>query len=65
MPLIVTPHQVHTYYASKQNKERALSRLREADVLITTPHMIGPSHLPRAFLKNVAFHRLVSATDDH
>jgi hypothetical protein len=56
---------VHTYYASKQNKERALSRLREADVLITTPHMIGPSHLPRAFLKNVAFHRLVSATDDH
>ena len=59
------PHQVHTYYASKQNKERALSRLREADVLITTPHMFGPSHLPRALLKNVAFHRLVSATDGH
>ena len=46
---------VHTYYASKALKDSALLGLRDADVLITTPHMTMPAALKR----NVVFHRIV------
>ena len=29
--------KVHTFYATRENKERCLNGLREADVIITTP----------------------------
>ncbi len=46
---------VRTYYASKALKDSALKGLRDADVLITTPHMVMPTALKR----NVVFHRIV------
>ena len=48
------------YYATKDRKSLALRRLRQTDVLITTPHMVGTSSgLPAALLRNVRVHRLV------
>ena len=46
--------EVHTYYATKENKARALRRLRQCDVLVTTPHMIWPEFL----LENIEVRRL-------
>ena len=46
---------VHTYYASSKNKRKAIEALRDADVLITTPHM----NIGEAFLARVRLHRLV------
>lgn len=46
---------VHTYYASTKNKNLAIEALRDADVLITTPHM----NMGEAFLARVRLHRLV------
>ena len=46
---------VHTYYASSKNKSKAIEALRDADVLITTPHM----NIGEAFLARVRLHRLV------
>ena len=46
---------VHTYYASSKNKSKAIEGLRDADVLITTPHM----NIGEAFLARVRLHRLV------
>jgi hypothetical protein len=33
--------ECHMFYASKENKKRAMARLRSTDVLLTTPHMLG------------------------
>ena len=35
----------HVWYADAAKKAKALKELREADVLITTPHMILPNEL--------------------
>ena len=54
--------KVHTFYATRENKERCLNGLREADVIITTPHMVGLSRdlgLSNAHLAKVKFRRLV------
>lgn len=48
---------VCTYYGDGKKKGEALKRLRELDVLITTPHMLMPQH----FLENVSAHRLVTS----
>ena len=43
--------EVHAYYATREKKERALRRLRECDVLIATPHMFAPNHLPAELIQ--------------
>ena len=52
--------EVYKFYASAANKEAALRHLRTADVLLTTPHMIGyVSGLPKRMLRHMRVHRLV------
>ena len=46
---------VHQWYNDLRKKETALEELRDADVLITTPHMI----LPYDLQKKISFHRLI------
>ena len=51
---------VHKFYGSSSNKEAALQGLRSADVLLTTPHMLGyVSGLPKRMLRHMRVHRLV------
>ena len=51
---------VHKFYASSTLKEAAIQNLRKADVLLTTPHMIGYTHgLTRRMLRHMRVHRLV------
>jgi len=51
---------VHKFYGSGANKEAALRGLRTADVLLTTPHMLGyVSGLPKRMLRHMRVHRLV------
>jgi hypothetical protein len=47
--------KVHVFYADASKKAQALSQLREADVLITTPHMTLPNELAR----KMSVHRLI------
>ena len=52
--------ECHMYYASKEKKAKALQRLRQADVLLTTPHMLGNSQaITETMLRHLHVHRLV------
>ena len=47
--------KVHVFYSDAAKKAKALQELREADVLITTPHMV----LPHGLAKKISVHRLI------
>ena len=52
--------KVHTYFASTAKKRAAMQGLRECDVLLTTPHMLGNGQgLSSVVLASMQVHRVV------